>query len=106
LKFFADPDTMKYMFLLMAGLILFKLVSAAARPRRRKKVDETYQTLLNLMKMEIADLARLNSGGSSVLYETPLHTSADMYTRPRIETKKTVSQLSGRRGKPIEVKGT
>jgi membrane-bound ClpP family serine protease len=100
LKFFADPTTMKYMFLLLTGLILFKLVYTVARPRRRKKVDETYQTLLDLMKMEIQDLARLNSGGSSVLYETSLHTSADMHMPSRIENKKTVPQLSGRRRKP------
>jgi membrane-bound ClpP family serine protease len=75
-KFFADPFLMKSLFVGCAVLVMLNLLIAVARPRR-SKLDETNQTILELVRMELLSLDLRLSAGESHLNDTPLHTIAN-----------------------------
>jgi hypothetical protein len=83
-KLLVDPATIKWLFFAVAGLVCLNLMLAVARPRRGKtRKDETYQPLLDLMRMEIQNsLIHDAIRTTAVVHETPLHTPADIPSDP------------------------
>ena len=104
LKLFADPTTLKYLFIAITALVMFNLILAIARPRR-KKLDETHQALLDFIRMELlaVDLQRFMDG--SHVHETPLLTVANMPLPPPFKVSRVPTPLPNKRlERPLEVK--
>jgi len=104
LKLFADSMTLKYLFMAIAALVTLNLALAILRPRKRK-TDDTYQALLEFIRVEMLalDLQRAIRDGS--VNETPLHTVANMPTPPSFKMNKVPTPLPIKRlEKPLEVK--
>jgi membrane-bound ClpP family serine protease len=105
LKLIVDPTAIKYLFFAVAGLVCLDLLFAVARPRKPRK-DETYQTLLDLIRMEIqSSLILDNSRSTVVVHETPLHTPANIPSDPtfklnRLPTLEPVRRME----RPLEVR--
>jgi membrane-bound ClpP family serine protease len=105
LKLIVDPTAIKYLFFAVAGLVCLDLLFAVARPRKARK-DETYQTLLDLMRMEIQSSLILDaSRAPPVVHETQLHTPANIPSDPtfklnRLPTLEPVRRIE----RPLEVR--
>jgi ATP-dependent protease ClpP protease subunit len=104
-KLLVDSTTIKYLFLAVAGLVCLNLIFAVARPRKRRK-DETYQSLLDLMRMEIqSSLILDNSRTTVVVHETPLHTLANIPSDPTFKLNRLPTLEPARRiERPLEVR--
>jgi len=104
-KLIVDPTVIKYLFFAVAGLVCLDLLFAVTRPRKVRK-DETYQTLLDLMHMEIQSSLILDaSRPPPVVHETPLHTPANIPSDPsfklnRLPTVEPVRRME----RPLEVR--
>jgi membrane-bound ClpP family serine protease len=105
LKLIVDPTAIKYLFFAVAGLVCLDLLFAVARPRKARK-DETYQRLLDLMRMEIQSSLILDVPRTrGTLHETPLHTSANIPSDPTFKLNRlpTLEQVR-RMERPLEVR--
>jgi membrane-bound ClpP family serine protease len=104
-KLIVDPTAIKYLFFAVAGLVCLDLLFAVARPRKARK-DETYQTLLDLMRMEIQSSLILDASRAPVIvHETPLHTLTNIPSDPtfklnRLPTVEPVRRME----RPLEVR--
>jgi membrane-bound ClpP family serine protease len=106
-KLLVDPTTIKYLFFAVAGLVCLNLMLALARPRRGKtRKDETYQPLLDLMRMEIQNSFILDANRTTmVVHETPLHTAADIPPDPTFKLNRLPTCEPARRiERPLEVR--
>jgi membrane-bound ClpP family serine protease len=105
LKLLADPTAIKYLFFAVTGLVCLDLLFAVARPRKTRK-DETYQALLDLMRMEIqSSLITDAPRTAGAVHETPLHTPANIPSDPTFKLNK-IPTPEPTRGmeKPLEVR--
>lgn len=104
-KLLVDPTTIKYLFFAVAGLVCLNLMFAAARPRKTRK-DETYQPLLDLMRMEIQSSLILDTSRTTVVvHETPLHTPANIPSDPTFKLNRLPTLEPARRmERPLEVR--
>jgi len=104
-KLIVDPTVIKYLFFAVAGLVCLDLLLVVARPRKTRK-DETYQTLLDLMRMEVQSSLILDaSRPPAVVHETPLHTPVNIPSDPsfklnRLPTLEPVRRME----RPLEVR--
>jgi len=81
LRFVAEPTTMKYLFCLLAALVLSRLTFAFSRSNNKSKTGTIHQAVLDLVKMEIQDLSIFGNHGRSefpAAYVTKLHTPTDI----------------------------
>ncbi len=81
LRLFADPNTVKYLFLLLSFLVVMRLGFVFTRSRSKDGVIDVQKTMLNLMKMEIQDLSLAGAtreNAPPITYATALHTSPDI----------------------------
>jgi len=103
-KLLVDPTTIKCLFFAVAGLVCLNLMLAVARPRKRK--DETYQPLLDLMRMEIQSSLILDTSRTTVvMHETPLHTPANIPSDPTFKLNRLPTLEPARRmERPLEVR--
>jgi membrane-bound ClpP family serine protease len=105
LKLIVDPTAIRYLFFAVAGLVCLDLLFAVARPRKARK-DETYQALLDLMRMEIQSSLILDaSRAAPAVHETPLHTPTNIPSDPtfklnRLPTLEPVRRME----RPLEVR--
>jgi membrane-bound ClpP family serine protease len=104
LKFFADANTIKYMFLVIAGLVALNFLVVLTRPKK-SKMDETYRVLLDFMKMEIQSLQLQEfSRSKPSLNETPLQTIGNIPDQPSFKLNRIPTSNPLRRfEKPLEV---
>jgi len=104
-KLLVDPTTIKCLFFAVAGLVCLNLMSAIARPRKTRK-DETYQPLLDLMRMEIQSSLTLDTNRTRmVVHETPLHTPANIPSDPTFKLNRLPTLEPARRmERPLEVR--
>jgi len=104
-RLFVDPTTIKYLFLAVAGLVCINLLFAVARPRRTSK-DETYQTLLDLMRMEMQSSLILDAvRATEAVHETPLHTPANIPSDPTFKLNRLPTPEPAKRlERPLEVR--
>jgi membrane-bound ClpP family serine protease len=105
LKLIVDPTAIKYLFFAVAGLVCLDLLFAVARPRKPRK-DETYQTLLDLIRMEIQSSLILDAPRTrGALHETPLHTPANIPSDPTFKLNRLPALEPVRRmERPLEVR--
>jgi membrane-bound ClpP family serine protease len=106
-KLLVDPTTIKCLFFAVAGLVCLNLMLAVARPRRGKtRKDETYQPLLDLMRMEIQNSLILDTiRTTTVVHETPLHTPTDIPSDPSFKLNRLPTLEPARRTeRPLEVR--
>jgi membrane-bound ClpP family serine protease len=104
-KLIVDPTAIKYLFFAVAGLVCLDLLFALARPRKARK-DETYQTLLDLMRMEIQSSLILDaSRPPPVVHETSLHTPTNIPSDPTFKLNRLPALEPVRRmERPLEVR--
>jgi ATP-dependent protease ClpP protease subunit len=104
-KLLVDPVTIKYLFFAVAGLVCLNLMLAVARPRKARK-DETYQPLLDLMRMEIQSSFILDASRTTMaVHETPLHTPANIPSDPTFKLNRLPTLEPARRTeRPLEVR--
>jgi len=94
LRLVAEPTTVKYLFCLLAALVLFRLAFAFSRHHSKSTTDMIHQTMLDLVKMEMQDLSILSNYGRSefpATYVTRLHTPTDI--RGRAKSQKSLGHL-------------
>jgi membrane-bound ClpP family serine protease len=105
LKLIADPTAIKYLFFAVAGLVCLDLLCAVARSRKPRK-DETYQTLLDLIRMEIQSSLILDAPRArAALHETALHTPANIPSDPTFKLNRLPALEPARRmERPLEVR--
>jgi membrane-bound ClpP family serine protease len=104
LRLFADPTTLKYLFIAITALVMFNLALTIARPRR-KKLDETHQALLDFIRTELLAIDLQETMSDSHVHETPLHTVANMPTPPSFKVSRVPTPLPNRRlERPLEVR--
>jgi membrane-bound ClpP family serine protease len=105
LKLIVDPTAIKYLFFAVAGLVCLDLLFVIARPRKIRK-DETYQALLDLMRMEIQSSLILDAPRTrGALHETPLHTPANIPSDPTFKLNRLPALEPVRRmERPLEVR--
>jgi membrane-bound ClpP family serine protease len=104
-KLLVDPTTIKYLFFAVAGLVCLNLMFAIARPRKTRR-DETYQPLLDLMRMEIQSSLTLDTNRTAVIvHETPLHTPTNIPSDPTFKLSRLPTFEPDRRmERPLEVR--
>jgi membrane-bound ClpP family serine protease len=105
LKLIVDPTAIKYLFFAVTGLVCLDLLLAVARPRKARK-DETYQRLLDLMRMEIQSSLILDaSRAPPIVHETPLHTLTNIPSDPTFKLNRLPTHEPVRRmERPLEVR--
>lgn len=104
LKLFADPTTMKYLFIAITILVMFNLALAIARPRR-SKLDEPPEALLEFIRMEILAFDQQRFRDDGHVHDLPLQTVANMPTPPPFKMSKVPTPLPDKRlERPLEVK--
>ena len=104
LKLFADPTTLKYLFITLTLMVMINLALVIARPRR-SRLDETHETLLEFIRMEMMAVDLQRSGTDRQMHDTPLHTVGNMPTPPPSNVSRVPTPLLNKRmEKPLEVK--
>ena len=104
LKLFADRTTLEILFIIVTILVMLNLILAITRPRR-SRLDETHETLLEFIRMEIQALDLQRSNDEGHLHDHLLQTVANMPTPPPFKVSKVPTPLTEKRlEKPLEVK--